>query len=180
MSLLHRNSGTTVVNEQEPVRQDIVEPAVATRTRERAWTFAPGQIVSLVVGVGAITIGLVAVIRAGIDGSLSEPVVQVLGYTHTAWLGIGEIVVGLLLLLAGLDARSRGISVFLGTLAVIAGVLVLAEPARMPDELGLEKDFGWPLIVLGAVVALAALALPVWHSHRVDRDAVGVRQRQVV
>jgi hypothetical protein len=160
MSLLHR----------EQVHHDTVDPAYSTRTRERAWTFAPGQLVSLIIGIGVIAVGLVALVRAGIDGSLSEPVVEVLGYTHTAWLGIAEVGVGLFLVLAGLDARGRAASVLIGALAVIAGVLVLAEPGQMPEELGLEKAYGWPLIILGGIAAFAAMVFPVWFSQRVDQD----------
>jgi hypothetical protein len=160
MSLLHR----------EQVHHDTVDPAYSARTTERAWTFAPGQLVSLIIGVGVIAVGLVAIVRAGIDGSLSEPVVNVLGYTHTAWLGIAEVGVGLILVMAGLDARGRSVSVFMGALAVIAGVLVLAEPGQMPEELGLEEAYGWPLIILGGIAAFAALVFPVWFSRRVDED----------
>ena len=49
----------------------------------------------------------------------------------------------------------------------------------MPEELALEKAFGWPLIVVGAVVALAAIALPVWYTNRVDRDAIDLRDDRV-
>lgn len=160
MSLLHR----------ERVHHDAVDPGMSTRTRERAWTFAPGQIVSLIIGIGVIAVGVVALVRAGIDGSLSEPVVEVMGYTHTAWLGIAEIGVGLVLVMAGLDARGRAVSVFIGALAVIAGVLVLAEPDQMPAELGLEEAYGWPLVILGGIAAFAALVFPVWFSRRVDQD----------
>ena len=58
--------------------------------RQRSWTFAPGQVVSLVVGVGFVIVGVLALVRAELDGSLATPVVEVLGYTHTAWLGPGR------------------------------------------------------------------------------------------
>jgi membrane-bound ClpP family serine protease len=172
MSLLHRtrtDDGAVVV-ERDRVDQT-VEP-VATRTRQRSSMVAPGQIVSLIAGAGLITVGIIALIRAELDGSLSTPVVEVLGYTHTAWLGIAEIGVGLLLLLAGASPAGRSVSVVLGAAMVIAGVLVRAEPSQMPDELGIEKAFGWPLIIVGAIVGLAAIAMPVWYSNRVDRDTV--------
>lgn len=182
MSLLHptRHDDDTVVDDhtdhQDHVRHEVTGPA-STRTRERSWTFAPGQLVSLVVGVGLIAVGVVALIRAEIGGSLATPVVEVLGYTHTAWLGLAEIAVGLLLVLAGTGAWGRAVSVLLGAASVIAGVLILAEPGQMPDELGLEKDFGWPLILLGAIVALAAMVLPVWRSRKVDHEPIDLRDR---
>ncbi len=179
MSLLHRtrtDDGTVV--ERDRIDQT-VEPVVATRTRQRSSIVAPGQIVSLIAGAGLITVGILALIRAELGGSWSTPVVEVLGYTHTAWLGIAEIAVGLLLLLAGTSPGARAVSVLLGAAMVIAGVLVRAEPGQMPEELALEKAFGWPLIVVGAVVALAAIALPVWYTNRVDRDAIDLRDDRV-
>jgi hypothetical protein len=179
MSLLHRtrtDDGTVI--ERDRVDQT-VEPVVASRTRQRSSMVAPGQIVSLIAGAGLITVGILALVRAELGGSLSTPVVEVLGYTHTAWLGIAEIGVGLLLLLAGASPAGRSVSVVLGAAMVIAGVIVQAEPGQMPEELGLEKAFGWPLIIVGAVVALAAIALPVWYSNRVDRQAIDLRDEHV-
>jgi hypothetical protein len=170
MSLLHRSARTDDddVVDRTDVRRET--RATAGTTRQRTWTFAPGQLVSLVVGVGFVIAGLLALVRAELDGSLSEPVVEVLGYTHTAWLGVAEIGLGLLLILAGTGAWGRPLSVLLGAGMVIAGVLVLAETGQMPEELGLEEDYGWPLVISGALVALAALALPVWRSYRSDSD----------
>ena len=53
---------------------------------------------------------------------------------------------------------------------MIAGVLIGAETGAMPEELGLEQDYGWMLVLLGALVALAAMVLPVWRSRRSARD----------
>jgi len=176
MSLLHRSRHhDDTIDDRGHTRQEVSEQSVSTRTRERSWTFAPGQLVSLVAGVGLIAVGIVALIRADVDGSLSTPVVQVLDYSHTAWLGIAEIGLGLLLVLAGAGSWGRALSVLLGAATVIVGVLILAEPGQMPDELGVEEDFGWPLIALGGIVALAALVLPVWRSRTMDHEAADLR-----
>lgn len=144
--------------------------------RERTWTFSASQIVSFVAGVGLVALGLVALIRAGVDGDLTTPTVRVLTYTHTAWLGVVEVAVGTVLILAGMGARGRYVSIVVGAALVVAGVLVRAEPDGMPDALGLEPSFGWALIVLGLVVALAAMALPVWRRRELlDRDVVNLR-----
>ena len=199
MSLLHRTRNEDRVDDRvdEPTErsEDPVvvhrpaEPAVVDRDdsttvrrvpetddsftiRERTSTFAPGQIVSLAVGVGFVALGLVAMIRAGIDGSFGDPTVDVLGFSHTAWLGLAEVGLGALLILAGTGAWGRPLSVLLGAAMVVAGVLVLAEPGEMPEELGLERDYGWVLILGGALVALCALILPVWRSHKVTRNVV--------
>jgi len=57
---------------------------------------------------------------------------------------------------------------------------VLAEPGQMPEELGLEEAYGWPLVILGGIAALAALVFPVWFSRRVDRDVDLRDDRRVV
>ena len=199
MSLLHRTRNddrvddTTVRSDDPVVEHRPAEPAVVERSdttvrdvdrtdddtftvRERTHTFAPGQLVSLAVGVGFVAFGLVAMIRAGIDGSFANPVVDVLGFSHTAWLGLAEVGLGALLILAGTGAWGRPLSVLLGAGMVIAGVLVLAEPGEMPEELGLEKDYGWLLVLSGALVALCALILPVWRSHKMTRNGALVEQ----
>jgi len=146
-----------------------------TRTTERFRTIAPGQIISLVVGAAFIVVGVIAMVRAGLDGTLANPVVEVMGYTHTAWLGIAEVAVGVILVLAGSTAAGRSLSVLMGTLIAIAGALVLAIPEDLPEELGLEEGFGWPLLIAGIVVAVAAAIMPAWRSHTVDTQPVETR-----
>jgi hypothetical protein len=138
--------------------------------RERTWAFAPGQVVSFAVGVAAVAVGVLALVRAGVDGSLDTPTVGVLGYSHTAWLGVAEIAVGAVLMLAGTGPRGRPLSILIGAAAVVTGVVIIAEPDRTPTQLGLEKNFGWPMIAAGALVALAAIALPVWRSREARDD----------
>ena len=87
-------------------------------------------------GVGFVAVGLLAMVRAGIDGSFATPVVEVLGVTHTAWLGLAEVGLGVLLILAGTGAWGRPLSVILGVAMVIAGVLIGAAPEEMPRGAG--------------------------------------------
>lgn len=178
----HVSDVRTVSDEDVRSRRtvDATSTSRGTTVHERTWTFAPGQLVSFVAGLGVIVVGVIALLRAGIDGSLARPTVDVLGYSHTAWLGLAEVALGLLLVVAGTGAWGRPLSVLLGAAGVVAGVIVLAETDQLPDELGLEKDFGWPLIVLGAVVALAAMALPVWRRrHLREQDIVDLRDREL-
>ena len=93
---------------------DIGDSRMTTSVHERHWQFAPGQIVSLAAGLGFLIVGIVALLRAGIGDDLATPVVEVLGFTHTAWLGLAEIGVGLFLIAAGTDYRGRAVSVFIG------------------------------------------------------------------
>ena len=167
----HRHPGDTAVAERPAHTREVVTDAdESVKTTERTWTFAPGQLISLIVGIGFVAVGLLAMVRAGIDGSFATPVVEVLGVTHTAWLGLAEVGLGVLLIIAGIGAWGRPLSVILGAGMVIAGVLIGAAPDEMPAELAVEEDFGWALAAIGAVVAVAALVLPVWRTHRVKRN----------
>lgn len=149
-------------------------PDVSTTTsvRERWWGIAPGQIVSLVAGLGFLTVGIIAVLRAGLGDDLSQPVVEVLGLTHTAWLGLIEIAVGLVLTAAGADFRARGLSAFVGTALVVAGIVIAAAAEDLPEELGIEEGMGGWLIVVGAVVAISALVFPAWRGRALERHHV--------
>ncbi|MGV3760199.1 MAG: hypothetical protein ACO1PW_11775 [Actinomycetota bacterium] len=176
------NARTAVVDRTEVVEErhdDHVRPdedmTVPTLVRERTWTFAPGQLVSMVVGGALVIVGTLALLRAGLSEPLDDPVVRVLGLDHTAWLGLGEVALGLLLMLVGSGAWGRPLSILLGAAMVVAGVLVVAESGAMPDELALERDFGWLLIPLGALVALAAMALPVWRNTHTNVRTLDLR-----
>jgi uncharacterized membrane protein YdcZ (DUF606 family) len=96
--------------------------------------------------------------------------VQILGFTHTATLGLIEVGVGLFLLIAA-SARSRGAEAFGGLAMVVAGVVGIAQHESFSDSLALEQSWAWVILVAGAVVTLAALVLP-----RMGRHTTVVRQ----
>ena len=154
--------------EQDPAIEREAAPVLDRKVRERRVDFAPGQLVSLVGGLALTALGLIAILRAGLDTPLDSPVVSVMGWDHTAWLGIAEVGAGLLLVLAGISAAGRAVSVLIGSLLVVGGILVLAEEQARPVELGIERSFGWPLVAFGAVIALAALVLPAWRTRTVE------------
>jgi hypothetical protein len=159
----------------EHVHDDGTTP---TLVRERSWTFAPGQLISMLVGGALVIVGTLALLRAGISEPLADPVVQVMGLDHTAWLGLGEVGLGLVLMLVGSGAWGRPLSILLGAAMVVAGVLVVAESGAMPDELALERGFGWLLIPLGALVAIAAMALPVWRNTHTNVRTLDLRSHE--
>ena len=157
MSILHRThdrdrvDDTDVVDRPDQDDSHVVrrdrDPEIVERTdrddvviRERTWTFAPGQLISLVVGVGFVALGIVAMVRAGIDGSFATPTVEVLGFTHTAWLGLAEVGTGVLLILAGTGAWGRPLSVLVGAAMMICGVLIGAATSSMPEELAVAVE----------------------------------------
>lgn len=150
---------------------------VPVKVRDRTSVFAPGQLISLIVGGALVVLGAVALVRAGAGEPLDTPVVEVLGFDHTAWLALAEIGLGLLLMLVGSGAWGRWLSVVLGAATVVAGVIILIESDGLPEELALERDFGWVLVGLGALVALAAMALPVWRTTHTTMRATELRDQ---
>jgi hypothetical protein len=121
--------------------------------------FSPGQILILLAGAAAIALGIVAVARTGLDGSLSQPVDSVLGWNHTALLGLFEIGAGALLIVGGLRPGGRWLGGLVGLAAIVGGILILGRLAWTVDRLGAERDFGWVAIVIGAVAVVGA-AIP--------------------
>lgn len=152
---------TTVVQEV-PVHDRYVvaaEPIVERRTRATARRWAFDSAVCGAVGVVFAVVGLIAVTRGGFDGSLSDPVVDVVGFQHTTLLGLIEIGVGTVLLLAAAVA-SRGAAMFFGVLLGIGSFVGAIESDRFADRLGVESNFAWISFVLAVVVVLAALLVP--------------------
>ena len=109
--------------------------------------------------VSLLVVGLIAVLRAGVDGPIADPVVKVLGFTHTATLGFVEIGAGLFLLVTG-AARSRSGAIFGGLALVVAGLVGAVQTNSFDGSLALESGLAWLGAVVGAVVGMAALLLP--------------------
>lgn len=168
-------AGTTAVPEQPlapPVAEQRVLPAdaVPVMTTERPLgtevvrtehtrRWAIDSIITGLVGLAMLAVGLVALARAGVDRPLNRPVVDVLGFNHTAWLAIAEIGAGVLLLLAA-AARSRFMAVLFGVLIAVAGVIAAVQTSSFDNRFGIESDWAWILAAAGAVVALASLLIP--------------------
>jgi lysylphosphatidylglycerol synthetase-like protein (DUF2156 family) len=141
-----------------PVQSDPVQPTTEVR---RAYTarFVPDALVAAAVGIALIIIGLLAIIRGGFSGSLSTPIVEVLGFDHTTALGLIELGAGLALLLSGVMASRSG-ALFFGSLISIAALVGALQTESFREPLGLEESFAWLVFMAGAVVVVAALLLP--------------------
>jgi hypothetical protein len=140
------------------VQQD--EPIEVLRTR----SFSVGQLLSLITGAALIALGIVALVKTGIDTPLDQPVEPVLGWDHTPLLGIVELVAGALLVLFSLRPGGRWIVALVGMALVIGGVLILGELDWTVDELGAEQEFAWVPIVAGLVAIVASLLTPRRHQ----------------
>ena len=121
--------------------------------------FYPDAVLTALVGTVMLVLGLIAVVRAGLESDLREPVVNVLGFTHTAILGIVEVVLGGALLLAG-GLSSRSGAILFGAIAAIAGFVGAVQTESFTKSLALERSMAWWGCVAGVLVAVAALLVP--------------------
>ncbi len=125
----------------------------------RSW--APAQILALVIGVVFVVLGGVALLRTGIQAdTILAPTTTVAGLAYTPLLAIIEVVFGLILMAMGaFPGASDGI-VFLGLLALAFGLLLVIEPAAFQDSIAAGRAHGWFYVVTGGLAALTAFATP--------------------
>jgi hypothetical protein len=146
-----------IVVQQIPVVQSPLEGSrtrtVATRRIDVAAALA--VITGIVLGI----IGAVAIARAGLDGPLGEPVVEVAGFSHTALLGIIEVAVAVILVAVGLG-RDRGALLFTSILFGAAAVVAAIEPTVGGDALAIDTAWAVSLAVVFAAIAGAAALVP--------------------
>lgn len=121
--------------------------------------FAPDSVVAALVGLGLLLAGLIVVIRAGFDGPMSRPVIDFLGFNHTATTGLIEIAIGLCLLASG-ASRSRSGGSFFGGVLTVAGFLGVVQTDSFSKSLALESKLAWLAVIAGVVVVFAAMFLP--------------------
>jgi hypothetical protein len=132
---------------RENALADDIGPGRAVTDRRvrttRVMRFPPGGVVTAIAGVTMLVIGLIAVARGGLGGSVTEPVVDVMGFNHTPLLGI-------------IDAGGH---VF-GTLLGVGGIVAVAPPSSFDDTLAVEASFGWLCIIPRAIVVITNVLLP--------------------
>jgi hypothetical protein len=166
------DSDPTEIQQSERVNGMTAEPGVVNRTFDQVTTtskVAADALFAALIGIGLVTIGLIAVVRAGLSVPLREPTVSVVGFGHTALLGVLEILIGVALLSSG-AARSRGGEVFAGAVLFVGGIVGAVQTKSFTRNFALESTWAGLLAFAGAVVVLAALLLP-----RVTRQSTRVQ-----
>ena len=143
----------------------VAAPVAQTVSATSIRRFAPDAVIAALVGLVVTVIGLIAITRAGIDDPIEVPIVEVLGFTHTAWLGAIEVGIGLGLLLSG-ALRSRSGAIFFGSILGIGAFVGAVQQESFDESLALESSFAWILVGAGAAVVLAALLVPRTISRR--------------
>jgi hypothetical protein len=146
-----------------PAQGEVVVPAVAASGGQvrtaYASRFAPDAIIAAIAGLVILVVGLIAVVRNGFDGPMSDPQLDVLGFTHTTTLGLIEIAIGAALLLSG-ATRSRSGEVFFGAVLGIGGFVGAVQAESFDTSLALESSMAWLAVAIAVVVVLSALMLP--------------------
>lgn len=151
---------------EHPVAEEVIIPAAPAGQVSTAYAsnFAPDALIAAAVGLVILVVGLIAIVRGGFDGPMSDPVVSVVGFTHTTTLGLIEVGIGFCLLLSG-ATRSRGGELFFGAVLGIAAFVGAVQTKSFRHSLALESGMAWLAVLLGAIVVLSALMLPRYLRH---------------
>lgn len=135
-------------------------------TESHGW-FSPGRVIGALAGGVLVAIGATAMLRAGVDGDLVVPQVDVLGLSMSAAVGMGMLGTGLLLLLlfaAWEDAKP--VSGVIGILGVLAGLIGMASSDQLRADIGFSQRTAWFVVICGALAILAAVLPSLWHTQR--------------
>lgn len=157
----------TAYHEHHVVDSAAAAPVESTATT-RSTTMGPGQILGGLAGVALTLVGVLAVVRSGIDSSLNAPVVDVFGLQQSALVGAVEILAGLLMVAGAASVLNRSLLGFIGGLVFVAGIFLAAASGSLLEDLGTTKSTGTFMIVIG-VISMVSAMLPV--MTRVDSRA---------
>jgi drug/metabolite transporter (DMT)-like permease len=141
-------------------QREIVDEGARTRTAEvdtHRMEISPGRWILGLVGIVLGVVGVVVVVRAGIDSSLETPVVDVLGMGYSAIVGLIALGAGVLLVLSAASESTRPLGSFIGALLLVAGVVGVAMSDDARGDLGLTTEAGWFIAICGLVALLAGL-----------------------
>lgn len=139
-------------------------------THEQRWVerIGPAQVISFLIGVFFVVNGLIAVLRMGMNDLTGEHT-EVLGLTMTPLLALLHIAFGLIALTGvGSDAVARSSMGFLGTVAIIAGIVAMVQPS---EAMGWNDTNGIAYLIAGALGLLSmAFAHRIISRERVVAD----------
>jgi len=129
------------------------------------------QVIHAIAGLFLIVIGCIAMARGGFNGNLTEQESQVLGILHSTAIGMVEVGLGLLLLIAALTPAAKAFGGFVGALLIVAGIVVVSASTSTLQDLHTERALGWIALIVGAV-SLLAVFLPEHVVTRRHRSAI--------
>ncbi|HEY3140522.1 MAG TPA: hypothetical protein VGJ86_05300 [Acidimicrobiales bacterium] len=120
---------------------------------------APAPILAVVAGGALAVVGLVALMRAGVNDTWYRPTVEVLDANHTPLLGAIELAAGVFVLLLGLTG-SRLLVAMAGIAGSLVATAAAVDPTPLQRELAIESWWAWVLAGVGVALTLAALQEP--------------------
>jgi hypothetical protein len=132
-------------------RADVHEEVVERRKRWDTFGF-----LTAAYGAALAVMGVIALVRTGVDESWYEPVTEVAGVRQSPLMGAIELAVGAVLVLALLV----GLRMFAALVAIAGGVaatVVAIEPSRVNPELAIER--GWAVALAAASLTLGLLLI---------------------
>lgn len=145
-------------------REEVVE------TSTTRWDL--GSVLATAVGVALIVIGVLALMRTGVNSTWYDPVENVAGLSHTPLLGAIEVGVGALLVLAGL-AGARMFAALVALVAGVAALIVAIEPSLADRELAIDRGWAIALAIGGLTLAFVLiLSRERHHERRIERRSV--------
>ncbi len=150
----------------------IMSGAGSVRTNS-ASRFAPDALIASLVGLVLLVMGLIAIIRGGFDGPMAEPIIKVLGFTHTTTLGLIDVAIGACLLVSGATSSRSG-ELFFGGVLGIAAFIGAVQTTSFHTSLALESSMAWIATIAGIVVVAAALLLP-----RYAKSSTSIQQSHI-
>jgi hypothetical protein len=162
-----RETVDTVDRDTDETARD--RDVVVTHRVVRMWAIA-----AVVIGIAAVTFGIWALARTGLNTDhIFTPTKDLLDVHQTPALALGEIGFGILLLIAAsMPAIGRGLMALLGAASLASGVIVLADgwSHRIDHWTAANDTTGWLAVVVGGVTLLSALFLPTMRSDREVAD----------
>lgn len=134
-----------------------------------------GQAVLAGLGLFLSVVGILAVYRARLDGSLNVPVVRASWFNLSAMVGLAVLALGLVLVLGAASFALRNVGAVVGVIMVVGGVILGAGGRAILRDVGAPQATGWA-IMAGGVVALAAWScIAMFDADRLDRDVQPTR-----
>jgi hypothetical protein len=144
--------------EREHIHEEHMhEPVVSRRAAVVRSPFGFAQAICLAIGIFLAVIGAVGLARAGVR-HLTTPTTTVGAFTMTPLLALVDLALGLVGLVGATGrTTARGVSMFVGPLMIVAGIVALIQPVR---QLGWNDADGVVSIIIGAAAMIGALLTP--------------------
>ena len=145
----------------DQVAEDQAYEARSVAVERQPWS--PAQLIAIVFGIVFVVLGGIVLARTGINSHITSDHVSVAGSVQTQLMGYFEIAFGALLLVVGsIPGAGRGGMSFLGIVALVFGIIVVAQPSRFYHSLGIGSGYGVFLIIVGAILAITSMVAPIY------------------